>query len=709
MGKLNRYGKFRTINSNKNYSLISGRSGAPISEIPPTGNSEKDYQGFLVSWSNLKNENSRRRALRSLGFDLKKNILSGKEAGASRLIDLIDIKEGNSDENILENLRQHPSVEYVEKNWSIGLLYTSTPNDPDLNKLWGLNGTWGSGASDAWADGLTGSNDAWIGVIDEGIQVNHPDLFANIGTDSFGNNGYDFYNNEPDVSNGALNHGTHVAGTIGGVGNNGEGISGVNWDVSLLSGQFLGPNGGYTSDAIEAVDYFNNQKDGNRNIIATNNSWGGGGFSRGLYDAITRASEKDILFIAAAGNSNTNNLQFPAAYGVDLTVREGRGKRTFYPARENVISVGSITSSGDRSSFSNYGSWVDLGAPGSSIYSTLGGSSYGTYSGTSMASPHVAGAAALLAAAIPSATSQEIKQAILDGGAPTPGTSGGNTLTGDRLWIPGAIDQLEQITGLKAGGGGSDTNLPSITVSNSSSTVVEGGSIQVTLSASEDLSDPLNVIVNWIGDDINLTGKSDIYTIPTDEETTTADEYTFQLIAEDDSIFTGEQTIELGIAPTNNYKVGTPNSFTLTVSENDSPPEPPATDGIVSITGSTILFDELTGRQKYLDLNNESPSYAIANTVSDFDPNTDSLTIQNASIVGDQLDGFNGWFFSSKYSLDGVNGLAVFADFGAPTNLSGKQIDTADDMVAFISGWSYRGKAFLDVPSNVDWLIEAGT
>ena len=107
MGKLKRYGQFRSINSNKNYSLISGRSGAPISEIPPTGNSEKDYQGFLVSWSNLKNENSRRRALRSLGFDLKKNILSGNEAGASRLIDLIDIKEGNSDENTLEKLRQH--------------------------------------------------------------------------------------------------------------------------------------------------------------------------------------------------------------------------------------------------------------------------------------------------------------------------------------------------------------------------------------------------------------------------------------------------------------------------------------------------------------------------------------------------------------------------------------------------------------------------
>ena len=223
------------------------------------------------------------------------------------------------------------------------------------------------------------------------------------------------------------------------MGGNGTGVAGVNWNVTMISAKFLGRRGGTTANAIKAVDYITDLKTRHGlNIVATNNSWGGGGFSQALLDAINRGGNADILFIAAAGNggsdgvgdNNDSTASYPSNY-----------QCTANGSYDCVIAVAAITSTGARSSFSNYGATtVDLGAPGSAIYSTLptkqNGSTYGSYSGTSMATPHVTGAAALYAASHLSATAAQIRSAILGSTVPTPSLAG-RTVTGGRLNVSG--------------------------------------------------------------------------------------------------------------------------------------------------------------------------------------------------------------------------------------------------------------------------------
>jgi subtilisin family serine protease len=353
-------------------------------------------------------------------------------------------------------LSMNPAVEYAEPNWIYN--HTAVSNDTlyTNGSLWGMYGDasspanqYGSQAAEAWAAGHTDCSGVLIGVIDEGIYFNHTDLAANIwtnpydpvdGVDNDGNGyvddvrGWDFDGNSNNINSGGANddHGTHVSGTIAGVGGNGQGVAGVCWSgVKLISGRFLGRRGGTTANAIKAVDYFTDLKTRHGlNIVATNNSWGGGGFSQALQDAIGRADAAGILFVAAAGNSGANN-DTTASYPSN------------YP-NANIIAVAALASNGTLASYSQYGAaTVDICAPGSAVNSTVPKSSkgvltsaYASYSGTSMATPHVTGGVALYASSHPGASAANIKSAIFGAAVPT-ASCNGKVSTNARLNVSG--------------------------------------------------------------------------------------------------------------------------------------------------------------------------------------------------------------------------------------------------------------------------------
>src|SRR5262245_14902904 len=312
--------------------------------------------------------------------------------------------------------RANPFVEYAEPNYILHV--ETTPNDPKYadGTLWDMNKI----AMPAAWDVSTGHPDVLVAVIDTGADYNHPDLAANIwtnaaeaagtaGVDDDGNgfvddiHGYDIVNHDGDPMD-DHSHGTHVAGTIGAVGNNGVGVVGVNWSVRIMPVKTFNASGnGTTADTIAGLNYAVQM-----GARVSNHSYGDNVFSQAHLDAITAAGQAGHLVVAAAGNGNF--FGFPI--NNDTT--------PFYPASykpnpDNVISVAATDSTDKFASFSNYGATsVDLAAPGVNIYSTVPGG-YGTKSGTSMAAPHVTGAAALIWAADPSLTMTQVRQRILSG------------------------------------------------------------------------------------------------------------------------------------------------------------------------------------------------------------------------------------------------------------------------------------------------------
>ena len=326
-------------------------------------------------------------------------------------------------------------IEYIEPDYEVHIL--ETPNDPLFNQLWGLNNTGQNGgiagadidALRAW-DVFTGSSDVLVSVIDTGIDYTHPDLAANVwtnpgeipgnGIDDDANgyiddvHGWDFYNNDSDPMD-DHGHGTHCSGTIGGIGNNGIGVAGVNWTVKIMGVKFLSSGGsGSTAGAISSIQYATLM-----HVKVMSNSWGGGGFSQALMDAIQAAYNAGILFAAAAGNGTTDT---------DVTPN--------YPSCYNVGNVISVAATDNRDALADFSNWglttVDLAAPGVDVLSLAPGNQYATMSGTSMATPHVAGVAALIWGAYPAMGVDQVKSLILRSAEPIASMTG-KCVTGGRL------------------------------------------------------------------------------------------------------------------------------------------------------------------------------------------------------------------------------------------------------------------------------------
>lgn len=410
---------------------------------------------LLVKFKKGLPDNARAAVLARIGGNVSENVLTKAMQRDGDDEGFVVVKTPLKALEAISKVKGLDEVQFAEPNYVY--TYGSTSSDPYYTNgsLWGMYGdatspanVYGSQAGEAWAKGHTGSSSVAVGVIDEGIQYTHPDLSGQIwtnpydpvdGIDNDGNgfvddiHGWDFNGNNNTIYDGGNSgnsddHGTHVSGTIGAKGNS-SGVVGINWHVTIISCKFLGRNGGTTANAVKAVDYLTDLKlRHNMNIVASNNSWGGGGFSQALYDAINRANSRNILFVAAAGNGGSDGV----GDNNDVTPN--------YPSNydlANVIAVAAITSSGAKASFSNYGSkTVDIGAPGQGIYSTTAYNKYESYSGTSMATPHVTGAVALYASTHSGSSAATIKSAILSSAAPT-GSLSGKCVSGGRLNVSG--------------------------------------------------------------------------------------------------------------------------------------------------------------------------------------------------------------------------------------------------------------------------------
>ncbi len=340
----------------------------------------------------------------------------------------VNLSEGVTVEQALTAFRADARVEYAEPDYRLNV--DVVPNDQFFNLQYGLNNTGQvvanvTGTADADIDAVeawnvtTGSSSVIVAVIDSGTDYNHPDLAPNIwqnndpinGVDDDNNGfiddlrGWDFFANDNAPLGDGDSHGTHTAGTIGAVGNNSIGVTGVAWNVRLMPVRFLGPNGGSTSGAISAINYAVAN-----GATILNNSWGGGGFSSSLQNAIVNARNQGVIFVAAAGNSGTNNDTSP-----------------FYPANynvDNVVAVAATDSRDQLPSFSNRGvNTVDIAAPGVNIASTVPGG-YAYMSGTSMAAPHVAGVMALVKSVHPEWTYSQVIAAVLNSADVRPSLNG---------------------------------------------------------------------------------------------------------------------------------------------------------------------------------------------------------------------------------------------------------------------------------------------
>ena len=494
---------------------------------------------------------------------------------------------GMSAKEAIERLKSHQAIEYVEPDYRVSI--AATPNDPRFEDLWGLNNEGQTGgtadadidAPEAWSIS-TGSRDVVVGVIDTGVDYSHPDLAANVwvnsgeiagdGIDNDGNGYVDDVHGINAITDAGdpmddEGHGTHVSGTIGASGNNGVGIVGVNHDVSIAGCKFLAADGtGSTSGAIKCIDYMVGLKNSGVNLRVLNNSWGGGGYSQALADAITASEEADILFVAAAGNDavdNDVNPHYPSNYEND-----------------NVLSIASTDSRDNMSGFSQWGlTSVDMGAPGSAILSTIPGGGYASYSGTSMATPHVAGAAALVLSVNPDLTTLELKELLMSSGDANAALNG-KTVAGTRLNVNQALIDADPTPGFKLS---VSPVSQQATVGDTVTYTFTIGSIaqwdgDVSLALAADLADAsLSATTARPGDEVVLT-------VATNSETQWGN-YDFTVTATTDEQVK-EQTVSLMLQPAGL------NDFTYTSDESVAIPDnsPEGASSVITVADDLTIF-----------------------------------------------------------------------------------------------------------------------
>ncbi|MFO0873947.1 MAG: S8 family peptidase [Phycisphaerales bacterium] len=417
--------------------------------------------------------------------------------------------------------RADPAVRYAEPDARVFSTQTTIPNDPSFGLLWGLHNTGQTGgkpdadidAPEAW-NTWTGDPGFRVAVLDTGISYSHPDLASNIwtnpgevvnGVDDDGNgyvddiHGIDTANDDSDPSDDD-SHGTHCAGIVGAVGNNGLGVVGVNWACKLVALKFETPTSvcpwtsGLISACVEAMEYVIDQ-----GIKVSSNSYRCyGAFPQALYDVIEASQSIGHIFVAAAGNENQNNdvnPPWPAAF--DLP---------------NIITVAAIDASDKLASFSNYGpSTVDLGAPGVVIYSTTLNGGFGYKSGTSMACPHVAGVIALVWSRFPALSWQEVRDQVLDNVRPVPALTG-ITVTGGVVNAKSALDAgcmaIPSDIWVDFAFGGFECGAPSNpfnTLAEGASAVSSGGTISIKAgSAPEAITINKSVLIKAVGGTVTI-------------------------------------------------------------------------------------------------------------------------------------------------------------------------------------------------------------